>query len=301
MSSGELTPGRARSLPDANRDIGPESRKDTIKPSGNIIVNAALHSHSEPVRVRKLTLDRDSLRRRGFLPDASQERRFADYYRRIKRPIIAQSMVQAPAGATDLRLVMMTSALPGDGKTFTSINLALSIAREQDVSVVLVDADVAKLHLSRILGVERTPGLLDAVVHPALDVESAILSTNISGLSVLAAGTQRKNATELLASVRMTHVVDRLIAANPRRIAVFDSPPLLSSSESRAMLQMFGQVVLVVRSGVTPQQAVLDAISCVPENKPVGLILNGRVASLTEKYYGYGAYYDNFDQTSDAR
>ena len=196
---------------------------------------------------------------------------------------------------------MMTSALPGDGKTFTSINLALSIAREQDVSVVLVDADVAKLHLSHILGVERAPGLLDAVVHPAIDVESAILSTNIPGFSFLAAGTQRENATELLASVRMTHVVGRLIAANPRRIALFDSPPLLSSSESRAMVQIFGQVVLIVRSNVTRQRAVLDAISCVPENKPLGLILNGRVASLTEKYYGYGTYYDDVDQTPDAR
>ncbi len=241
------------------------------------------------------------LRKRGYLPDLSQERPFDDYYRRIKRPVIAQAMVQAPAGATDLRLVMMTSALPGDGKTFTSINLALSIAREQDVSVVLVDADVAKLHLSRILGVEREPGLLDAVIDPTLDIESEILSTNIAGLSILPAGTQHDSATELLASVRMTQVVGRIMAADPRRIALFDSPPLLSSSESRAMVQMFGQVVLVVRSGVTPQQAVLDAISCVPENKPVGLILNGRVASLTEKYYGYGTYYDNLDQTSDAR
>ena len=99
----------------------------------------------------------------------------------------------------------------------------------------------------------------------------------------------------------MTQVVGRIIAADPRRIALFDSPPLLSSSESRAMVQMFGQVVLVVRSSVTPQKAVLDAISCVPENKPLGLILNGRVASMTEKYYAYGAYYNNVDQTSDAR
>ncbi len=166
------------------------------------------------------------------------------------------------------------------------------------MSVVLVDADVAKLHLSRILGVERAPGLLDAVVHPGLDVESAILPTNIPGLSILSAGTQRENATELLASVRMTQVVDRIIAANPRRIALFDSPPLLSSSESRAMVQISGQVVLVVRSNVTPQRAVLEAIRCVPENKPLGLVLNGRVASLTEKYYAYGEYYTSADEPS---
>jgi len=243
-----------------------------------------------------LTLDREALRKQGFLPDPGKDRQFADYYRRIKRPVIAQALAHAPGGAADLRLVMMASALPGDGKTFTSINLALSIAREQDVSVVLVDADVAKLHLSRIFGVERERGLLDAVIDPALDIESVILSTNIPGLSILPAGTQHESATELLASVRMTQVVARITAADPRRIALFDSPPLLSSSESRAMVQVFGQVVLVVRSGVTPQRAVLDAISCIPENKPVGLILNGREGGLTERYYGYGAYYEQGDQ-----
>lgn len=248
-------------------------------------------ARAKPAAVPRLTLDCEALRKQGFLPDSNEDRRFANYYRRIKRPIITHALAHAPDGATDPRVVMMASALPGDGKTFTSINLALSIAREQDVSVVLVDADVAKLHLSRILGVERQPGLLDAVIDPTLDVESVILHTNIAGLSILPAGTQHERATELLASVRMTQVVARLMAADPRRIALFDSPPLLSSSESRALVQVLGQVVLMVRSGVTPQQAVLDAIGCIPENKPVGLILNGREGGLAEGYYGDDGYY----------
>jgi protein-tyrosine kinase len=258
--------------------------------SSNVSSLSGAAVRGKPAAVPKLVLDCEALRKQGYLPDSSKDRQFADHYRRIKRPVIAQALAYAPNTATDLRLVMMTSALPGDGKTFTSINLALSIAREQDVSVVLVDADVAKLHLSRILGVERHPGLLDAVIDPALDIESAILSTNIPGLSLLPAGTQHERATELLASVRMTQVVTRIIAADPRRIALFDSPPLLSSSESRAMIQMLGQVVLVVRAGVTPQQAVLDAIGCIPENKPAGLILNGREGGLAEGYYGDGYY-----------
>jgi exopolysaccharide/PEP-CTERM locus tyrosine autokinase len=238
----------------------------------------------------QIVIDREKLRIQGFLPESTKNRQFADHYRAIKRPIIAQALGAPKPGAEDSRLVMMASALPGDGKTFTSINLAFSIAREQDVSVVLIDADVAKQHLSRIFGIEREPGLLDAVIDPARDIESLILSTSIPGLSLLPAGRQHVNATELLASMRMRQVAAQLSTTNPRRIALFDSPPLLSSSESRVLAQLLGHVVLVVRSGVTPQKAVLDAIGCVPEEKPIGLVLNGREAGRTEGYYGHEVY-----------
>lgn len=293
--------GKVSSLSGAGNGTGPEGRKDTTRLPVSAVGGGAFDPSRRLAGVPKVTIDYEALRKQRFIPDPSQDRQFADHYRRIKRPVIAQALARAPAGAADLRLVMMASALPGDGKTFTSINLALSIAREQDVSVVLVDADVAKLRLSRIFGVEREPGLLNAVIDPTLDIESVILSTNFPGLSILPAGLQHESATELLASVRMTQVVARIIAMDPRRIALFDSPPLLSSSESRGIVQALGQVLLVVRAGVTPQQAVLDAISCVPENKPVGLILNGREGGPSDRYYGYGGYYEQAAESSGTR
>jgi protein-tyrosine kinase len=241
---------------------------------------------------RFVRVDRARLRAAGFVPDESQERRFADQYRRIKRPILMQVQMLTAANAPGARFVMMASALPGDGKTFTSINLAMSIARERDVSVLIMDADVAKPHISRIFGIDQEPGLLDALADNELDVESLVLPTDVEGLSLLSAGRHHEAATELLASARMHQVLARLTAHDPRRVVLLDSPPLLLSSESRALLPYAGQVVLVVRAGGTPKRAVQEAIGYIGEGKPMGLILNQSVLALSEGYYGYGSYGD---------
>jgi exopolysaccharide/PEP-CTERM locus tyrosine autokinase len=254
---------------------------------------ALLNAGDEAVAAsRFVKIDRMRLRAAGFVPDEALERRFADQYRRIKRPILMQVQSLTAAHAPGARLVLMASALPGDGKTFTSINLALSMARERDISVVITDADVAKPHISRIFGVDQEPGLLDALVDDTIDIESLVLPTDVPGLSMLPAGRPQEAATELLASARMDQVITRLTARDPRRIVLLDSPPILLSSESRALLQIAGQVVLVVRAGVTPRRAVQEAIGYVGEGKPLGLILNQSLLALSEGYYGYGSYGD---------
>lgn len=249
---------------------------------------------------RRIVVDRDALRAAGYLPEVDQDRQFADEYRQIKRPLIAQAFAAAAGTANSARLIMMASALPGDGKTFTSINLALSLARERDSSVVLVDADVIKPHISRIFGVEQAPGLLDALSDESLDVESLVLPTDVRGLSILPAGKAREGATELLASARMKDMVARLIQRNPRRIALFDTSPLLVSSESRAVAGAVGQVVLVVRAGKTPRHAVVEALAELDTDRSVSLVLNQGRRSLTEGLYGYGTYgeYGREDQAS---
>jgi protein-tyrosine kinase len=266
------------------------------EPVGSVEVTAEVSAHKLPaeglVSSRFVSIDRMRLRAAGFVPDETQERRFADQYRRIKRPILMQVQTLTAARSRGARLVLMASALPGDGKTFTSINLALSMARERDVSILVVDADVAKPHISRIFGVDRESGLLDALADHSLDVDSLVLPTDVEGLSLLPAGRQNDSATELLASARMDQVIDRLTSCDPRRIVLLDSPPLLLSSESRALVQIAGQVVLVVRAGGTPRRAVQEAIAYVGEDKPLGLVLNQSQMALSEGYYGYGSYGD---------
>jgi exopolysaccharide/PEP-CTERM locus tyrosine autokinase len=248
-----------------------------------------LNGPPKSVPERRIVVDRDALREAGYLPETAVDRRFADHYRQIKRPLISQALASPAPVPGSPRLIMMASALPGDGKTFTSINLALSMARERDVSVVLVDADTPKPHVSRIFGVEKEPGLLDALAEPNADIESYVLPTDVVGLSIVPAGKTHDGATELLASTRMSAVVTRLIARDPRRIVLFDSPPLLVSSESRALSAIAGQVVLVVRAGATPHQAVLDALEQLAD-RPVSLVLNQGRVSLSGGYYGYGSY-----------
>jgi protein-tyrosine kinase len=235
---------------------------------------------------RRLTMDIKALRDAGYLPEEGLERRFADHYRQIKRPVVEKAL----AGPSEMRIVLVSSALPGDGKTFTSINLALSMARERDISVLLVDADGPRSRLSEVLGIRSEPGLLDALADESVDLESLILRTDIRGLDVLPAGRFIENSTELLASVRMREIAARLVARNPRRLVLFDSAPLLVSSEARVLLSIPGQILLVVRAGVTPRQAILEAVGYVEKTKLQGLILNQTHFQKGSGYYDYGSY-----------
>jgi protein-tyrosine kinase len=239
---------------------------------------------------KRMTLDTNALRARGYLPEESQDRQFAEYYRRIKRPLIDKALSTTTAPVGEPRAIMITSALPGDGKTFTSINLAMSMALERDVSVLLVDCDVAKRHISQIVGMQRETGLLDALVDESVDAESLVAPTNLKGLSILPAGARVESTAELLSSNRMRQIIASLCARVPRRILLLDSPPLLITNEGRALLKLASQVVLVVRAGHTPRQAVQDAVALFDAQQAGGLILNQVQTSQKEGYYGYGSY-----------
>lgn len=242
-----------------------------------------------PVTNRVLTIDLEALRAQGMLPPRNRERQLAQQYRQIKRPLVAGALARASADASD-QLIMIASAMPGEGKTFTSLNLALSMSREKDVRVLLVDADMPKPHVSTVLGVEKERGLLDALRNSALDVESLILPTSVPGFFVLPAGTVCENATELLASDRMREVGQQLAERDPRRIVLFDSSPLLLTTESQALAQLVGQVVIVVRAESTPHKTLLDAIDSLGEGRPVSLILNQSSQRPGADYYYYGTY-----------
>lgn len=234
--------------------------------------------------LRRISIDLKALREAGYLPEEGLERRFADQYRRIKRPLIEKAL----AGDADMRLVMVSSALPGDGKTFTSINLALSMARERDVSVLLVDADAPKARISEVFGIRREPGLLDALTDHSLNVESLVQHTDMRGLEILPAGKFVDNSTELFASARMRQIAIQLGVRNTSQLILFDSAPLLVSSEARALTRIPGQIILVARARATPRRAIVDAIAQVDRSKLRGLVLNhASVGSDGEYYYEY--------------
>lgn len=244
-------------------------------------------------RLRRL--DREVLRAAGMLPPENEEHQLDQQFRNIKRPLIRKAFQEAPSGSGPCpRSIMVSSALPGDGKTFTSANLALSMALERDHSVILVDGDVAKPHISRLFDAAGEPGLLDVLQNPELGIESVILPTDITGLSIVPVGRQSEQATELLASSRMQTIIASLEALDPQLLVVVDSPPILLTSEARVLASLFGQVVIVVRAGITPQQAVLDALKHIGEGPQVNLVLNQALHVDDGSYgygYGYGARY----------
>ncbi|HEX7013697.1 MAG TPA: AAA family ATPase [Steroidobacteraceae bacterium] len=248
---------------------------------------AAAAREAAPTPARVLHIDREGLRAKRLLPPPNQERLIADQYRQIKRPLIASAFGRGAERIERGQLIMIASALPGEGKTFTSLNLALSMALEPDVSVLLVDADVAKPHISELLGAAQEPGLLDLLRDESLALESVVLPTDIPRLSFLPAGKPSSTATELLASVRMQRIAEHLAATHSNRIVLFDSPPLLLTSESRVVASLTGQVAIVVRAGETPQRAVLDALDLLGEGRHVAFILN----QSDEVHAGYYEYY----------
>jgi protein-tyrosine kinase len=284
MSLVEQAIARMRNQARAAAPVADAPSKPAAQPP---IVDQVAEPAATPAK--HMTLNMDALRARGYLPEAAQDRHFADHYRRIKRPLIDRAMSGVTA-VGEPRIIMITSALPGDGKTFTTINLALNMALERDISVLLVDCDVARRHVSDIVGLQDERGLLDALVDDSLNVDSLVVQTNLGGLSILPAGRRVEATAELLSSNRMRQILANLCTRNPRRIVLLDSPPLLITNEGRTLVRMAGQIVLVIRAGHTPRQAVQDAIALFDTQQTGGIILNQVQVSPVEEYYGYGSY-----------
>jgi protein-tyrosine kinase len=237
-----------------------------------------------------VAIDQNALRAAGMLPPVHQEHEIAQQYRRIKRPLINNALGRGVTQLASGNIIMITSAVPGEGKTFMSLNLALSMRLEEDITVLLVDGDVVNPRMTQILGVESRPGLLDLAKDPGLSADAVILTTDLPGLSFLPAGRQEANATELVASARMHQVVSKLGSDNPARLVLFDSAPLLVTTEAQALAHFAGQVVLVVHADQTPQHVVLDALETLAEDKPAFLVLNQITRhSHSGYYYEYGS------------
>ncbi len=239
-------------------------------------------------RAKSIRLDAEHLGAMGIIPPPDVQRRHMAQIRSIKNKLLRA--VRESGRARD-RIILVTSALSGDGKTFVTINLALSMAAEKDYSVLLVDGDIPKPNVGVLLGIAEQEGLMDAARDSGRDPESLIIGTDVPGFELLAAGRGGIDGTEVVSSARMANVLDQLVSV-PNRIVLVDSPPLLLTTEAAVLAQRAGQVLLVVREAVTPERAVIDAIEMLGERPGVGLVLNGVTDSRLEQYYsGYGHAY----------
>jgi exopolysaccharide/PEP-CTERM locus tyrosine autokinase len=247
------------------------------------------------------TVDRESLAEAGFIVPDAPAGALAEEFRIVKRQLLANILTsgkEASAeegedeGAEKRRRILICSAHPDEGKTFCAVNLALSLAGERDIEVLLVDADFPKPECLSILGLEGGQGLVDAIADPALDVESLVIRTDVVGLSVLPAGSHAVDVTELLASGRTREVLGRLTRDNPRRIVLFDSPPALMASPASALADHVGQLLMVVRADKTAEADLREAVTLLSACDDVSLLLNGTGFAATGRrfgsYYGYG-------------
>jgi len=225
-----------------------------------------------------------------LVPGSNLGREIQDDYRRVKRPLVSNACGRDKAMVENGNLILVTSSIPGEGKTYTSVNLALSISQEMDTTVLLVDCDVAKQGVSRMLGLEDVCGLVDVLESDDLTIGDVMLQTDIPNLRVVSAGKQNEYYAELLASQRMSDLVAEITSRYTDRIIIFDGPPLLPTPQTQILAGLVGQVVFVIEAGKTPQSLVEDALSMIPEGQAVGLLMNKNEGQSSRGGYYYGYY-----------
>ena len=237
-------------------------------------------------------VDRDRLEALGFIVPEAPVTGLAEEFRIIKRQLLLGISGNTGVPEEKRQTLLVCSAQPDDGKTFCALNLALSLASEEERDVLLVDGDFTKPEILSLLGIEPSPGLVDAIADPSLAIEELVIRTDIKGLSVLPAGSQSNSVTELLASNRTRLLLDELCAADPHRIVLFDSPPALAASPAPVLAALVGQVVMVVRADQTTEADLREAVALLSGCEHLSLMLNGAAFAATGRrfgsYYGYG-------------
>ncbi|NMG33070.1 AAA family ATPase [Azoarcus sp. TTM-91] len=247
---------------------------------------------------RSIHIDLGRLAQMGMVTPDQPRSPLAEEYRVIKRPLLRNAQGLGAGVIANGNLIMVTSALPGEGKSFSAINLAISMAMELDHTVLLVDADVSRPSVLNRLGLPPQRGLMDVLSGDISDLGDVLLRTNIEKLSLLPAGMPHQRATELLASDAMNRMLEQMATRYADRVIVFDSPPLLVTTEARVLATHMGQVVIVVEAAKTTHATIKQALSTI-ENCPVKLmVLNKARERGAGGYYGYGYGYG---YGSDAR
>lgn len=237
-----------------------------------------------------IILDGEGLTDRGFIYGSSSTHHIQEEFRHIKRKLLNNAFGPAAKTLKHSNLIMVSSSSPNEGKTFISINLALSIALEQEKTVLLVDADVLRPSLHRELQFERKEGLLEYLLNKVQSISEVIYNTNITNLKLIPAGKPHHLTNELLASTKMAALAEELAQRYPDRIVIFDCPPILGVTETPVLSSLVGQAVVVVEESKTKIDDVKKAVSQLDENIAVGFVMNKTVMSKKDGYgyYGYG-------------
>ena len=263
-----------------------------ISDSKTILKSNTTEKFENKVKAKGIfSLNRKKMAKAGYLCSEDANNQISEEYRVIKRPLVNNAIEEQENGINRKNLILVTSSQPGEGKTFTAINLALSIASEKDKKVLLVDADVAKPSINTVLGIsDKVSGLTDYLNGDEEDVSNILINTDILGLTVIPAGKKNNYSTELLASKKMALLADELHSRYADRIVIFDSPPLLAATQAEVLAGHVGQVVLVIESEQTPQSMVLESIEKLKVCDVVLALLNKVTSSFDLNKYGYGQY-----------
>ena len=280
----------------------PETLGEPInKGNGAAAASAAAAEPSEPASPRKPTggarsnnrveLDFSKFEKNGLLLPFGKSNQLTEEFRHIKRDVLTlRNLEDVP----NSNMIMVTSAAPGEGKTHTAVNLAISIASERDLTALIIDADFTRPKVLDRLGLTDDRGLIDLLDDPSLDVSDVLLKTNIETLSIIPAGPKHQRSTELLSSRRMRDVANEIAQRYNDRVIIFDTAPLLATSEPAVLVNLVGQILVVVEAEKTSKGAITSAVEMIKGHQGVGFVLNKAKpqigASLIGGYYNYYNY-----------
>ncbi|VAW53740.1 hypothetical protein MNBD_GAMMA05-1243 [hydrothermal vent metagenome] len=281
------TPTTIAQLVESSNQSGGEATYQNMKSGVRNIGAGGFDKGSNRVNILDRLIEKNML-----VAGSNLGRNIQDDYRRVKRPLVSNACGKNKLMVERGNLILVTSSIPGEGKTYSSVNLALSIAQEVDNTVLLVDCDVAKQGVSRLLGVNGSRGLSDVLESDKLTLADVLMQTDVQNLRLVSAGKHNESMAELLASQRMSALVDEIASRYTDRIIIFDGPPLLPTPQTQILAGLVGQVVFVVEAGKTPQSLVSEALALIPEEQATGLLLNKNEGISGRGGYYYGYYGD---------
>lgn len=280
-----------------NRDEASKTTQDPLakaaKSAGPVETYAQVREQPKPPAGKPnhpvLKIDRAQLFRSGLYPSETMVKRLSDEFRRMKRPLLAAVHAQGNAAVSShVNRIMITSAEEGEGKSFTAMNLALSLSLEHEHDVLLMDGDVLRHSLSSAFGLDNNTGLTELLSNPELTLDDVVVPTDVKGLSVLPAGARHELSSEMFSSRRMATLMN-LMASLQGRIVVVDSPPILGAAETLSLATYLQQIVMVVRAGVTLEHKVKTALEMLEseQGKLISLVLNQNTSAHGNYYYYY--------------
>jgi len=275
---------------------GSETRRDdtVASPASEQRAEAGrLHETPKDGSHYDIHINLDYLQQRGLVTPGSKHSRIREEFRFLKRRILNNAFGVSNKLSNNPNLVLVSSSRQGEGKTFNAVNLALSIALEQDKTVLLIDADVIRPAVCSTLGIQMQikKGLMNYLLDEVPDISEVIYKTNMPKLSLIPSGSSHHLSNEMLNSEKMVALINELAQRYPDRIVIFDSPPILGVNEAHAMAAHAGQIIIVVQERRTKHNELLSTLSLIPEDKIVNLVLNKTIEQGSHGYYGYGYYY----------
>jgi receptor protein-tyrosine kinase len=273
--------------------------QEAAEPAASILPRKAIGGPALTAGGPELVLDRGRLAGFGIAIPSAARSRTVEEFRLIKRNLVgAWSQNDLMADRRASRLIMVTSARPGEGKTFTALNLALAFASERSVKALLVDVDTQHSTTPEILGIERNKGIVD-VLAGNLELPEVLIQTNIPNLMILPAGRGGPHVPELLSSPEMGALLDEMTQRLPDHYLIIDTPPCMASSDAAALAPLVGQIVFVVEANNTQQGEIEAALSTLSTCPRISLLLNKSDSLATEHFGSYGYNYHSADSGSD--